>query len=221
MLRQVLRLKSSIASESPWILKVLCRTEWSSTGKLVARDRNQDAASSSQGWQKDAVLDVRNTLRASHGEDFLNRETKIWSQPDGRNEGLRGEPSYMEYSCLSRPERKMRAMRGRSCGVNIFVTMANRSELVNAFCHGDDFVTAAPQYQIEVFGKMLQEKFETRRIGMISAATHLDEELHRPIRVINDELMELEAEQKHVSRLLEDLGLIQGNLVKTPRVKLS
>ena len=99
--------------------------------------------------------------------------------------------------------------------------MAYRSELVNAFCHGDDFVTAAAQYQIEVFGKMLQEKFETRRIGMISAATHLDKELHRSIRVINDELMELEAEQKHVSRLLEDLGLIQGNLVKTPRVKLS
>ena len=33
----------------------------------------------------------------------------------------------------------------------------NRSELVNGFCHGDDFVTAAED-QIEVFGKMLQEK---------------------------------------------------------------
>ena len=39
--------------------------------------------------------------------------------------------------------------------------------------------------------------------------------------MINDELMEIEADQKHVSRLLEDLGLIQGNVVKTPRVKLS
>ena len=100
-----------------------------------------------------------------------------------------------------------------------------RSELVNGFCHGDDFVTAAAEDQIEVFGKMLQEKFDTRRIGLIGAAKqHLDKELevlHRSVRVINDGLMEIEADQKHVPRLLEDLGLIQGNIVKTPRVKLS
>ena len=47
------------------------------------------------------------------------------------------------------------------------------------------------------------------------------EVLHRSVRVINNELMEIEADQKHVPRLLEDLGLIQGNVVKTPRVKLS
>ena len=91
-----------------------------------------------------------------------------------------------------------------------------RSELVNGFCHGDDFVTAAAEDQIEVFGKMLQDKFDTRRIGMIGAAKHLDKELevlHRSVRVINDELMEIEADQKHVPRLLEDLGLIQGNVV--------
>ena len=71
---------------------------------------------------------------------------------------------------------------------------------------------------------MLQEKFDTRRIGMIGAAKHLDKELevlHRSVRVINDELMEIEADQKHVPRLLEDLGLIQETVVKTPRVKLS
>ena len=59
---------------------------------------------------------------------------------------------------------------------------------------------------------------------MIGAGKHLDKELevlHRSVRVINDELMEIEADQKHVPRLLEDLGLIQGNVVKTPRVKLS
>ena len=28
-----------------------------------------------------------------------------------------------------------------------------RSELVNRFCHGDDFVTAAAEDQIEIFGK--------------------------------------------------------------------
>ena len=85
-------------------------------------------------------------------------------------------------------------------------------------------MTAAAEDQIEIFGKMLQEKFDTRRIGMIGAAKHLDKELevlHRSVRVINDELMEIEADQKHVPRLLEDLGLTQGNIVKTPRVKLS
>ena len=99
-----------------------------------------------------------------------------------------------------------------------------RSELVNGFCHGDDFVTAAAEDQIETFGKMLQEKFDTRRIGIIGAAGHLDKELevlHRSVRVIIDELMEMEADQKHVPQLLEDLGLTQGNIVKTPRMKLS
>ena len=76
-----------------------------------------------------------------------------------------------------------------------------RSELVNGFCHGDDFVTAAAEDQIEVFGKLLQENFDTRRIGMIGAAKHLDKELevfHRSVRVINDELVEIEADQTHV-----------------------
>ena len=82
---------------------------------------------------------------------------------------------------------------------------------------------AAAEDQIEIFGKMLQEKFDTRWIGMIGAAEHLDKELevlNRSFRVINSELMEIEADQKHVSQLLEDLGLIQSNIVNTPRVKL-
>ena len=57
---------------------------------------------------------------------------------------------------------------------------------------------------------------------MIGAAKHLDKELevlHRSVRVINDELMEIEADQKHVPPLLEDPGHIQENVVKTPRVK--
>ena len=99
----------------------------------------------------------------------------------------------------------------------------HRSELVRGFCHGDDFVIAAAYDQIECFGKLLQEKFDTRRIGMIGAAEHFWTELevlHRSVRVINDELMEIEVHQKHVPQLLEDLGLIQSDIVKTPRVKL-
>ena len=41
-----------------------------------------------------------------------------------------------------------------------------RSELVKRFCRGDDFVTAAPEDQLEIFGKLLHEKFDTRCIGM-------------------------------------------------------
>ena len=47
-----------VASKSLGILKAPCRTDWSSAEKLDARENNQDVASSSQGWQKAAVLDV-------------------------------------------------------------------------------------------------------------------------------------------------------------------
>ena len=83
-------------------------------------------------------------------------------------------------------------------------------------------MTAAAEDQLEIFGKLLHEKFDTRCIGMIGAAEHLDKEmevLHRSVRVINSELAEIEADQEHV--LLEDLGLIQSNLVKSPRMQLS
>ena len=63
-------------------------------------------------------------------------------------------------------------------------------------------MTAAAEDQIESFAKLLQQKFDTRRIGIIGAPEHLDQELevlHRYVRVINSELMEIEADQKHVS----------------------
>ena len=87
-----------------------------------------------------------------------------------------------------------------------------RSELVNGFCCGDDLA----EDQIESFGKLLQEKFDTKRIGMTGASEHLDRELevlHRSVRVINNGLMDIEADQKLVHQLLEDLGLTQNNIV--------
>ena len=60
---------SPFASESPGILKAQCRTDKSSTGKPDARDRNHDAASSSQGWQKDAFLDVSTGKLVATEED--------------------------------------------------------------------------------------------------------------------------------------------------------
>ena len=55
-------------------------------------------------------------------------------------------------------------------------------------------------------------------------AEHLDKELevsHKSVRVINNGLMEIEPDQQHVPQLLEDLGVTQSDIVKTPRVKLS
>ena len=57
-------------------------------GKLRHRRQTQILAKQSPYIKK---------LRAAHGEGFLDRETKIWSQPDGSNEGPPGEHSFMVY----------------------------------------------------------------------------------------------------------------------------
>ena len=85
-------------------------------------------------------------------------------------------------------------------------------------------MTAATEDQVESFGKLLHEKFDTRCIGMIGAAERLDNELevlYRTVRVINNELVEIDVDQKHVLQWLEDLGCTQSNTVKTPRMKLN
>ena len=61
--------QNPVASKSPGIVKAPCRTDWSSTGKPDAKEHNQDAASSSQGWQKDAVLDVSTRKPVATEED--------------------------------------------------------------------------------------------------------------------------------------------------------
>ena len=58
-------------------------------------------------------------------------------------------------------------------------------------------------------------------IGAADWDTWAMEVLHRTVRVIDIELMEIDADQKHVPQLLKDLGLTQSNIVKTPRMKLS
>ena len=103
----------------------------------------------------------------------------------------------------------MRAMRGRNCGANTSAAMASSSLQAIQRCTD----------------QRLQEKFGTRRIGLTGAAEQLDKELevlHRSVRVVDDELMEIEADQKHVHQLLEDLGLTQSkHCQEPPRVKLS
>ena len=43
--------------EKPGVLKASYRTDWSSSRKPDARNSNRDGVSSSEGWQKDALLD--------------------------------------------------------------------------------------------------------------------------------------------------------------------
>ena len=66
--------QNPVASKSPGILKAPCRTDWASTGKLDAREFNRDAASSSQGWQKDAIPDVgmRQLVATEEDQEHLN-----------------------------------------------------------------------------------------------------------------------------------------------------
>ena len=71
-------LQNPIASKSFGILKALCRKDWSSTGKTEAREFNRDAASSSQGWQKDAVLDVSTRKLVASGNSEIESKDKIW-----------------------------------------------------------------------------------------------------------------------------------------------
>ena len=93
--------QSPIASKSPGILRAPCQPHWKSAGRLVAREPNQDAASSSQGWQKDAETrrdrKLRHLrywhsmatqspyiyiycLRSTSWRSFLDCETEIRSQ---------------------------------------------------------------------------------------------------------------------------------------------
>ena len=56
-----------------------------------------------------------------------------------------------------------------------------RSELVNGFCHGDDFVTAVAEDQIEIFGKMLQEAPRARGRTTMSLVKNAQPSSHCPL----------------------------------------
>ena len=66
--------QNPIASKSPRILKTPGRKYRSRTRKPEAGEFNRDAASSSQGWEKDAVLDVRTRrlVATDDGQERLN-----------------------------------------------------------------------------------------------------------------------------------------------------
>ena len=64
-------MQRSIATKSPGTLRTLCQQDWKSTGKLVAREPNQDATSSSQVWQKDAEMDKSTMKLVANGNSTV------------------------------------------------------------------------------------------------------------------------------------------------------
>ena len=70
--------QNPVASKSLGILKAPCRADWSCTGTLDAIVHNQDAASSSEGWQKDEVLEVSTRKLVASGSSETEGSDKAW-----------------------------------------------------------------------------------------------------------------------------------------------
>ena len=66
--------QSPNASKSAGILRAPCQPDWNSTGRPVAREHNQDGASSSQVWQRDTEMDesTRRLVAAEKDQQLLN-----------------------------------------------------------------------------------------------------------------------------------------------------
>ena len=62
--------------------------------------------------------------------------------------------------CRNRGANPPAPSRSNGFGLDASNLVSYKSELVNGFCPGDEFVTAAADDQIESFGKLLQEKFD-------------------------------------------------------------
>ena len=65
--------QNPIASRSPVIRRAPCQNDWTSTGIPGAREHNQDAGSSSQVWQEDAVQDVSTRRLVATEEEAQER----------------------------------------------------------------------------------------------------------------------------------------------------
>ncbi|CAK0894978.1 unnamed protein product, partial [Prorocentrum cordatum] len=99
------------------------------------------------------------------------------------------------------------------------------NEKYKGLCHGDDFVVLCKRNNVEEFKGILSEKFDVKCGAIIGFAEKDDKImaiLNREVR-INDveQCVELEADKRHVEKLLKELGLEKCSIVTTPRVKLA
>ena len=93
---------------------------------------------------------------------------------------------------------------------------------LKGLCHGDDFCVVARRKQLQIFGKVLEKRFEVKQTGHIGFSASDTKELkilNRTIRidVLNEE-MTVEADKKIVKDVLETVQLVGGKGVDSPRV---
>ena len=94
---------------------------------------------------------------------------------------------------------------------------------LNELCHGDDFCVVARRKQLQIFGKVLEKRFEVKHIGHIVFSASDAKESKTPNRtikidVLNDE-MTLEADTKLVKDALETIKLVGAKGVDSPCVR--
>ena len=82
---------------------------------------------------------------------------------------------------------------------------------LKGLCHGDDFCVVARRKQLQIFGKVLEKRFEVRQTGHSGFSASDAKELkilNRTIKidVLNDE-MKLEGDTKIVESALESIKL--------------
>ena len=147
--------QSPIASKSPGILKAPFRTDWSSTRKLDAKEHNHDAASSSQGWPKDAVLVVGTRKLVASGYSETEGSDKVWPHS-----------LHISTNCVLRMEKVLSIVRQRyglsptdqmkDLDVNTAIWGTSMSVTLQAAVHlGKDYTEKFTIYQ-EIFETVFQ-----------------------------------------------------------------
>jgi len=93
------------------------------------------------------------------------------------------------------------------------------------FCYGDDFVLCASEEDLKAFGKILEEAYDVRMEALIGFGPHLGDQmkiLNRFVKIDREnDRVTIEADQRHIEALIEELGLQQAKVAVTPRVKLT
>ena len=94
---------------------------------------------------------------------------------------------------------------------------------LKGLCHGDDFCVVARRKQLQIFGTVLEKRFEVKHTGLIGFSASDAKELkilNRTIKidVLKDE-MTLEVDTKLVEVALETMKLVGAKGVDSPRVR--
>ena len=120
-------------------------------------------------------------------------------------------------------ERVTQRQSGKTHGQRAQLSSCSCDGELQGLCHGDDFCVVGRQKQLQIFGKVLEKRFEVKQTGRIGFGVNDEKELkilNRTIKidVLNDE-MTLEADTKLVENALESMKLNGAKGVDSPRVR--